>query len=84
MLRDKESAVIALLAIQNEGKTVLLCVCGKEAVAAGFAAGQIIRELSPVVGGKGGGKPDSAMGGGPLTGKNKEVFTALKELIERG
>jgi alanyl-tRNA synthetase len=76
--------VLALLALQHEGKPVLLCVCGKEAVAAGFAAGQIIRELSPVVGGKGGGKPDSAMGGGPLTGKNKEVFTALKELIERG
>ena len=63
-LRDKEPAVVALLAAVNGEKLSLLCVCGKDAVAAGVKAGDLIRQISAAAEGKGGGKPDSAMGGG--------------------
>ena len=63
-LRDREPAVVAVLAAINGEKVSFLCVCGKEAVAKGVKAGDIIRSVSAVAGGKGGGKPDSAMGGG--------------------
>ena len=63
-LRDKEAAVVALLAAVNGDKMSLLCVCGKDAVAAGVKAGDLIRKVSAAADGKGGGKPDSAMGGG--------------------
>ena len=64
MVKDKEPNVVAVLASVNEGKITFLAVCGKEAVAKGIKAGDIIRSVTAICGGKGGGKPDSAMGGG--------------------
>ena len=63
-LRDKAANTVAALATVNGEKVTLLAVCGKEAIARGIKAGDIIKTIAPVVGGKGGGKPDSAMGGG--------------------
>ena len=63
-LRDKESSVVAVLASVNDGKITFLAVCGKEAVARGIKAGDLVKNVCAICGGKGGGKPDSAMGGG--------------------
>ena len=63
-LRERATNVVAVLAAVNEGKITFLAVCGKEAVSAGVKAGDIIRQVTAITGGKGGGKPDSAMGGG--------------------
>jgi len=63
-LRDKDDHVVAVLASVLNGKITFLAVCGKSAVAAGVKAGDIIRAVCSLCGGKGGGKPDSAMGGG--------------------
>ncbi|MCI8594095.1 MAG: alanine--tRNA ligase [Oscillospiraceae bacterium] len=64
MLRDKAPNVVAVLASVSGEKITFLCVCGKEAVEKGVKAGDIIKQVSAIAGGKGGGKPDSAMGGG--------------------
>ncbi|MCF2595449.1 alanine--tRNA ligase [Pseudoflavonifractor phocaeensis] len=64
MLRDKAANIVAVLASVNGEKITFLCVCGKEAVAKGIKAGDIIKQVSAIAGGSGGGKPDSAMGGG--------------------
>ena len=64
LLRDKDPNIVAVLAAVNEGKITFLAVCGKEAVKRGVKAGDIIRQVSAIAGGKGGGKPESAMGGG--------------------
>ena len=80
-LRDKEPAIVALLAAVNGEKLSLLCVCGKEAVAAGIKAGDLIRKVSAVADGKGGGKPDSAMGGGKPE-KLDAALNSLKPLVE--
>ena len=63
-LRDRAANIVAVLASVHEDKITFLAVCGKEAVAAGVKAGDIIRQVTAITGGKGGGKPDSAMGGG--------------------
>ena len=57
-------AVVAVLASVNGEKITFLAVCGKEAVARGIKAGDIVKQVSAIAGGSGGGKPDSAMGGG--------------------
>ncbi|MBO5544970.1 MAG: alanine--tRNA ligase [Oscillospiraceae bacterium] len=80
-LRDKEPAIVALLAAVNGDKMSLLCVCGKDAVAAGVKAGDLIRKVSAAADGKGGGKPDSAMGGGN-PGKLDAALKSLKPLVE--
>ena len=64
MLRDRAPDVVAVLATVNGGKITFLVVCGKEAVQRGVKAGDVIKQVSAIAGGSGGGKPDSAMGGG--------------------
>ena len=81
-LRDKDSSVVALLASVNGDKISYLCVCGKEAVAKGVKAGDIIRKVTAIAGGKGGGKPDSAMGGGTDLTKLDASLAALETIIE--
>ncbi len=63
-LRDKDATIVAVLAAVSGEKITFLAVCGKEAVAKGVKAGDIIKQVSAIAGGSGGGKPDSAMGGG--------------------
>ena len=63
-LKDKEPNVVAVLAAINGEKITFLAACGKEAVQKGVKAGEIVKQVSAIAGGSGGGKPDSAMGGG--------------------
>ena len=81
-LRDRNAAVVAVLALAGE-KVSLLAVCGSEAVGKGVKAGDIIREIAPIVGGRGGGKPDSAMGGGSEVGKTDEALAAVLPFVEK-
>ena len=64
VLRDKDPNVVAVLAAINGEKITFLAVCGKQAVARGVKAGDVVKQVSAVAGGSGGGKADSAMGGG--------------------
>ena len=63
-LRDKASNVVAVLSTFNGDKITFLAVCGKDAIARGIKAGELVKLVCTVCGGSGGGKPDSAMGGG--------------------
>ena len=64
MLRDKDPGVVAVLASVSGDKPTFLAVCGKDAVAGGLKAGELVKQVCCCCGGSGGGKPDSAMGGG--------------------
>ena len=80
-LRDKEPGVVGVLASVHDGKVMLLAVCGKDAVAKGVKAGDIIKAIAPICGGKGGGKPDSAMGGGTEVSKVDDALAAVDDLV---
>ena len=80
-LRDKAANVVALLACVNDGKITFVASCGKEAVAHGIKAGDIIKNLAPICGGRGGGKPDSAMGGGTDVLKLDDMMAALDNFV---
>ena len=64
LMRGREPKLVAVLAAVNDDKITFLASCGKEAVARGVKAGDLIKQVSAIAGGSGGGKPDSAMGGG--------------------
>ncbi|MBQ3135315.1 MAG: alanine--tRNA ligase [Oscillospiraceae bacterium] len=81
MLRDKMSNIVAVLAAVNGDKITFQAVCGKDAVAAGVKAGDIIRAITPICGGKGGGKPDSAMGGGSDVLKLDDALAAVDNMV---
>ena len=80
-LRDKDSAVVAVIAAVNGEKITFQCVCGKDAVAKGIRAGDIIKHITAIAGGKGGGKPDSAMGGGNDVSKLQEALSAVEGFV---
>jgi len=81
MMRDKAPNVVAVLASVNGEKITFLAVCGKEAVAKGIKAGDIIKTITPICGGKGGGKPDSAMGGGSDVTKLDDALAAVDNFV---
>ena len=63
-LRDRDPNVVAVLASCCGEKISILAVCGKNSVEKGIKAGALVKEVCCACGGSGGGKPDSAMGGG--------------------
>ena len=65
----------------NGDKATFLAVCGKDAVAKGVKAGDIIKSIAPIIGGKGGGKPDSAMGGGSDLLKVDDALAAVDDYV---
>ena len=81
VLRDKDSAVVAVLASVNGEKVTFLAVCGKDAVKAGVKAGDVVRHVCTVCGGSGGGKPDSAMGGGKDPSKMVEALNSVADFV---
>ncbi len=80
VLREKDAAAVVVLALLGE-KVTFQAVCGKDAVAKGIKAGDIIKTIAPICGGKGGGKPDSAMGGGSDLSKVDEALTAVEAFV---
>jgi alanyl-tRNA synthetase len=75
-LRARAGAAAILLAARHEEKVVLLAAITPDVVAKGVKAGDLIKETAPVVGGKGGGRPDMAQGGGPDTSKIADAVAA--------
>ena len=80
-LRDKEPGVVAVLSSVNGEKVTFLAVCGKEAVARGLKAGDLVKLVAGICGGKGGGKPDSAMGGGTDVLKVDDALAAVDDFV---
>ncbi len=79
-IRDREEHVIALLAGVSGNGGNFYCVCSKSAVAKGAHAGRIIQQAAAATGGKGGGRPDSAMGGIGDAAKVGAALSSLKEI----
>lgn len=72
-LRKRHYAAAAFLIVDDGTSLSLGAYCGETAQAAGLKAGDLIRNLAPIVGGKGGGKADMARG----SGKNRTALDAL-------
>jgi alanyl-tRNA synthetase len=81
-LRDKLESGIILLAAKADDKALLLCMVTKD-LAGKFHAGNIIKELAPIVGGKGGGRPDMAQAGGTQPENLGNIFPALEKLLAK-
>ena len=63
-LKEKNPSCVVLLAGEKDGKVSLLAMATDDAVSAGAHAGNLIKELAPIVGGGGGGRPAMARAGG--------------------
>jgi len=80
-LKEQGDNVVALLCVQTEEKITFLATCGAEAVKKGAKAGDLIKHVCAMCGGSGGGKPDSAMGGGKDASKVSEALESVEGFI---
>ncbi len=80
-VKDKYPDAVAVLAAVNGASAQFLCVCGKEALSKGAHAGKIVQKVSAVTGGKGGGRPDSAMAGAGDVSKVSEAVNSVKNIV---
>ena len=81
-IKEKAPNMVAVLSSVNGEKVNLLCVCGAEAVKKGAHAGKIIKEVAKIVGGGGGGRPDSATAGGKNPAKLEEALEAVNNIVD--
>jgi alanyl-tRNA synthetase len=84
-LRQATNAnVVVLGAGTPEGTSVFLVASSDDAATrAGINASDVIRQIAPIVGGKGGGRPDFAQGGGPQADRLTEALAASVVLVEQ-
>ena len=80
-LRDKASNVVAVLSAVSDEKITFLAVCGKDAIAKGVKAGDLVKQVCTICGGSGGGKPDSAMGGGKDALKLDDALATVDDFV---
>jgi alanyl-tRNA synthetase len=71
---------IVILAATGGGNVTLMANVGKEHQAK-VQAGKIIQTIAPIVGGKGGGKPDFARGGGKDVAKVEAALAEARRMI---
>jgi alanyl-tRNA synthetase len=79
-LKDKMRSGILLLGSKAADKAMLLCMVTKD-LTDRYHAGNIIKEVAPIVGGSGGGRPDMAQAGGPKPENLRQALDKLAEIL---
>lgn len=80
-LKKRGFAGAALLIVDDGEKLHLAVHCGADALSKGLRAGDLLRELAAMGGGKGGGKPDQARGAAPERGMLEEMKAAMRARV---
>ncbi|MCJ7577706.1 MAG: DHHA1 domain-containing protein, partial [candidate division Zixibacteria bacterium] len=83
-IREKLKFTIGVLAGIIDGKIVLVATVTDDLIQTkGIKAGEVVKEVSKIVGGTGGGKPHLAQGGGKDLEKLNEALGSLPEIVRR-
>lgn len=81
-LRDKLENGVVVLANVNEGKINFVATASKEAISKGVHAGNLVREVSKIAGGKGGGRPNMAQAGASDPSKLDEALSIAVDVLK--
>jgi alanyl-tRNA synthetase len=83
VVRARGVAAAVLIAEDEEtGKPIFVAAGTDAAVAAGFDAGAAVRAIAAVLGGRGGGKPSMAQGGGEDASRIDEALASVRSLLD--
>lgn len=72
---------VAVMGALTDGKITFVAMASKDAVKKGVHCGNIIKEITAIAGGRGGGKPDMAQGGGQDASKIDDALARVDELV---
>jgi len=81
-LRDRLGSGVVVLASETEGKVTVVVSVTKD-LTSRVQAGRIVRELAPIVGGGGGGRPDFAEAGGKDPSKIQDLLKAVPDVLQK-
>ena len=81
-IKSKNSNAVIVFAALTDGKITFVAMTGKDALAKGAHAGKIIKEITAIAGGSGGGKPDMAQGGGKDESKIDDALAAVLVIVK--
>jgi len=82
MLKKKAKSAAVVLGFDDEGKVTLLAGFTDDLVRKGLKAGDVVREIAPIVDGGGGGRPHLAQAGGKKPEKIKDALNKAREMIK--
>jgi len=82
-LRDKLASGVVVLGAVIDDRPALLAMVTRDLVQRGVDAGKLIREITPVVGGRGGGRPELAQGGGTDPSRLDAALETARSVVER-
>ena len=80
-VKAKYADGVVVFALVSDGKLNFVAAAGSEAVKAGAHAGNILKQISAICGGKGGGRPDSAMSGGKDISRVNDALLRAEEIL---
>ena len=80
-IKEKTPMCVCVFAANTDGKISFVAMAGADAVAKGVHCGKIIKEITAIAGGSGGGKPDSAQGGGKDASKIDNALALVDEIV---
>ena len=80
-IKASEDNAVTVVAVINGEKLNFVASCGKDAVKSGAHAGNLLKQISAICGGGGGGRPDSAQSGGRLLDKVDEAIEKAAEIL---
>jgi alanyl-tRNA synthetase len=80
-LRDRLGSGIVVIASENEGKVALVVSVSKD-LTGRIKAGDLVKQLAPIVGGGGGGRPDFAEAGGKDAARIDQLLRAAPEVVK--
>lgn len=81
-IKDKDPSSVVILLSNLNDRVQMVCMLGSGSVAKGLHAGKIIKKISSLFGGKGGGKPSMAQAGGPWSDSAAESIKKAAEIVE--
>ena len=82
MLKKKAKSAVVVFGFEDDGKVILLAGVTDDLISKGLKAGDLVKQIAPIVEGGGGGQPQMAQAGGKNPVKIGEALTRARELIK--
>jgi alanyl-tRNA synthetase len=79
----KDDRIVALFSGSDDKTSNVVIMSGSMAVNQGLDASAVVREVSPIMGGGGGGRPNFAQGGGANPEKLQDAVGKAEEIIKK-
>jgi len=81
MIKKKAKSAAVVFGFVDDGKVTLLVGVTEDLIKKGLKAGDIVKQIAPIVDGGGGGRPQMAQAGGKNPGKLPEALEKAEQLI---